>query len=504
MNSEEVVEKSTKANGELKEIIAREENVSVIDYIRNLSGGAAMQVKIARNSPKVWRGVNVGGHLDTLTDFITEDEIKERYGGGNFTIQVSKQRTEGKGAGRFEIVGQRKFDIAGNPIISEQDHVLPPVATITAPAEDSSLSKHAMSLVERQLAEAEKRAAAAEQRYLDGVNAPKGHDPMITVLLAQLEQQNRQMEQLRNQLMDAQKSPPTVANPVQDKLLEKLLMDDTVRVDSMRTTHAAELRQLQSHHVEDVKRIEDRYERIRADEKRSHDRELDNTKAMLMLQLENTRGAYEARISGLQEESKRLVKQLDEARDEIKELRRVKEKPVVEQLTEIMTLKDALTSLSDKEEPEESTFDKLVKGAPAIIEGIAGRMGAAAQEKQAAALQVQQAQQLALQQKIARKKAAQAAKPKIVAEDGTVLPDFNPMEVKMAVEYLENAVSRDQDPAVVAQSVRALIPVSIVSAISKVGVDKWLDSVAQLQQSSPLNDMKGRTFVREVAKALLS
>lgn len=74
----------------------------------------------------------------------------------------------------------------------------------------------------------------------------------------------------------------------------------------------------------------------------------------------------------------------------------------------------------------------------------------------------------------------------------------------MAVQFLEGAFSSGQDPAVVATSARALVPTDILAYLEKVGVDQFLGNVPNLDQGSPLRTVQGRSFVRKVAKVLLT
>jgi hypothetical protein len=77
-----------------------------------------------------------------------------------------------------------------------------------------------------------------------------------------------------------------------------------------------------------------------------------------------------------------------------------------------------------------------------------------------------------------------------------------PEEVKIAVEYLENAVGRGAKADEVARAAKALIPGRTLTYIKSVGVDNFLKSVADSKPGSPLTTQLGRTFVRQVATFL--
>ena len=85
--------------------------------------------------------------------------------------------------------------------------------------------------------------------------------------------------------------------------------------------------------------------------------------------------------------------------------------------------------------------------------------------------------------------------------DGVDKP--SPSEVKVAITYMENAFTAGTSPTDFAMSAKSMIPGSILKYMESVGIDKFLNEVANLEQGSPLRNQAGRTFIREVAKFLL-
>ena len=69
---------------------------------------------------------------------------------------------------------------------------------------------------------------------------------------------------------------------------------------------------------------------------------------------------------------------------------------------------------------------------------------------------------------------------------------------------VEAAASRDEDPEKFVQGARSMVPADIIRAIRECGgIDTFLDNVAQLEGSSPLNTQAGRNFIRSVYEKLV-
>jgi hypothetical protein len=102
--------------------------------------------------------------------------------------------------------------------------------------------------------------------------------------------------------------------------------------------------------------------------------------------------------------------------------------------------------------------------------------------------------------------------PKVVTqEDGSQLelPDIPADQIATVISYLERAFTAGQDPVIVAQSGKAILPADILSWIQghdndqTNGVDLFLSKVAKLPSTSPLASQGGRNWVRKVGKALV-
>jgi len=69
-----------------------------------------MRCKLTRLAPQLWKGMQVGGHLESKMGPYTLDEIGARFGGGQFEIFVSGPKVLGEPA---RSLGRKRFTVAG-------------------------------------------------------------------------------------------------------------------------------------------------------------------------------------------------------------------------------------------------------------------------------------------------------------------------------------------------------------------------------------------------------
>jgi len=102
-------------------------------------------------------------------------------------------------------------------------------------------------------------------------------------------------------------------------------------------------------------------------------------------------------------------------------------------------------------------------------------------------------------------------KPKVITTDAgqqVEVPPMDPADVRTLIGYLEAAFNGGQDPQILAQSARAMVPEPIIAWIKENttadvnGVDLFMRKVANLPGSSPLATLAGKKWLRKVGKAL--
>ena len=99
-------------------------------------------------------------------------------------------------------------------------------------------------------------------------------------------------------------------------------------------------------------------------------------------------------------------------------------------------------------------------------------------------------------ERAAHEEAAKAHADAMMAQQASEIPRDM---VQAAVVYLEGAFRGNQEPSVVAQSLRSqgLVPDSVFQFMRDQGVDALLEKVARLEASSPLATQAGRNWVRK-------
>ncbi len=315
-----------------------------------------------------------------------------------------------------------------------------------------------------------------------------------------------------------------------DRMINGLMSEETSRINALRAQYDSEFRVLRENHNADLKRLDDRHERYLSESRQSHEREIGNLRQSQEISLQAARGSFEVQCKMLEADNRRLHEQLTEARSDVKALREKvdKNKSIVEQMKELTAVKEAL---GIEDPTEEGVVEKIVGALsnPAALEALKGIIGsrqpaaatapaatAAAQAEAAAAarpravrvpdgkIYMQQGQRLVGPLR-PKKKVQQVP---TLNPDGTAgpvleIPAVDPEIIAQVVGFLERSFSANQDPVVVAQSYRTMVPPDIMTVIREHGVDVFLTRVAKLPGGSVLANQAGRNWVRKVGEALV-
>jgi hypothetical protein len=513
------------------------EDMSLKEMVDQFGTDGSFSIRISRKWPEfitdaTGKKVQVNGYLTKVDQAIDEAWLQEHFGGGTFELLFRQKDAKGKYVkdGSFS----RTYTIAGEPSLTELPRApgyMPsqPQQQGQGHAESPSIINKTFEIMERQLEKSESARGRPSE------------DPMVDVMREQLRETRDQNERLMQRLEALQNQvtnpPPTSEEKVKDKLLEKMMDQDSARLQAVRMQYESEIRQLKDQAIENEKRLYDRFDRDRQDMRNAHERELALLRTSHETSLMAARSSHETSIAAarasfetstmaksssfdtqkeiLQAEIKRLERDNAEIRDDLKELRAKKEKTLVEQVKEIETIKDALGGGDD----ERSTAEKIVEAVtnPEALAAV-GKMfgkGDPAQQTQQQQPPADNRPRVARPQVIRNKETGEKM---ILRPDGKAvpikpapqpgqpqLPQIPEETVAMVVGYLERAYSAGTEPEIVAQSARASVPEPILMAIRDVGgVDAFLTKVAKLPSSSPLSmTQAGRNWVKKVGKALI-
>lgn len=503
------------------------EDQALKDYLDALGPDGSIRVRINRESPKTVR-VNgrdypTAGHLITVNNCIDEEWLSDEYGGGTYNLTItSRRKAEG---GSYKYAGHRQVIVAGDPKIEK----LPTNAAApsgAAPPESGGAVKEVMSLLKDELAHAREVK-------------PQGIDPAIQMVIDQLRADARrrddQMDKLQQQLDQARNQKPP-EDPFREKLLGSLIDGESGRLQSLRMMHDSEISKLKEGHTQEIRLIEDRHDRAMRQAQQSHELMLANMKASYEREIAALNTSHQVAATAttttkdvavmtLNAELKRMEKEVDTLRAENKDLRERKDKSVIDQIKDMNVLKEALGGGEDGE-GSASTIKEIAGMIPAAIEGIGGimasRTAAAQQPQQVQARAAAQAQQQRPRVVAApngerfvqagNKLVPVKAKPKVVTTDAgeTIeIPKIEEPTIRLIISQLEAAFGRDEDPDIVAQSAKAMIPPDILAWILQhhteqvSGVDLFMQKVAKLPGSSPLATQGGRNWLRKVGAILI-
>lgn len=493
---------------QLREVI-RSSDATLRDIIMQLGAPGGYRIGLVRIEPKMFQDskgmqVKVAGHLRTYDEPIDEARIQQEWGGGTFDVKFQRQDNRGSfvhfAARRVEIAGDPRTDTIPRNVTPEQPREQP-----RQPAESATLVTKAFDVLTDRLERAE-----SQPRVADNAANNETTKLMVATLEKQLDASHAMIAKLQSDIHEIRTQKPA-EDPIKERIFTSLIENESARISHLRATHESEIRQLKESHAAEVKRIEDRADRDRSELRQSFERErqtLTHSHEVAMSAF-NSSKATEVKI--LEQQNRTLERDIDVLRKEIIELRSKREKTVPEMAKELQAVKDVLDLGGDDE--KQSWSDKIGDFVtnPEAIAAIGsiirpGSKAPAAPVPQAAAVRPQFAKQTV---KAPDGKTYQVQpngqmlpmRPKTKEEKG--LPQLPPDTIRTAITYLERAFEGGQDPAVVAQSARTLVPNDIIVAIRDHGIDVFMTKIAKIPVNSSLSSQEARNWVRKFGTALV-
>lgn len=499
--------------------LREETEQSLLEYLQSLSGTNPIRVELVRRMPKTWEGRNIEGTIDTFDEPLSEEDIMDSYGGGKYEVRVRIPNAKGQ----YVYGGQRTIKISGDPKVAAGGTVLS-----TQQQEPGGIAGQALKMTQQLALSAEERARRAEERAEARSREVPRSDPSIGILSQQMAEMQRLLAHKDQQLLELvresrDRKPET---GTADMILSKMLDGESSRVTAIRTQVESEIRTMQSRHDAELDRIHQRSDDLLRRSEDAHVRELSTVRASFEAQITTLKIAYEGQIEGFKREISHLDRELTAAKAECAELRSRKERGPTETLTEMAALKDAMEAFSGghEKDPEEkqSTLERLLGAAGPLIEGVAARVaspgpaamaamqaaGPPQQQDPFADMPVGQPFKLPDGRTILKRSDGSVVqlrakvKPSVTAPSGEEI-QFDPADVAMAVQFMENALAAGTDPKEFADSARMLVPESVRAVLRTKGVDYFLSDVAKLEGTSPLLQQRGRNWARKVADELI-
>lgn len=494
--------------------------LSLKDWVESLGISDDFRIKITRKSPTRYmtdKGpIDIKGFIETVDYLISEQDIRDLYGGGTYMITLENRDQNGS----FRYFKTRNVTIPGEPnlkhlgINNQKDG--------GSSVEAQALSAQAMATMKELVDRKNNGNSSAEIVGL--------LQTMISPITMQLQASQDAAKELQARIAEKDLQIMKIladqgkGDPEQSKLVERMWTTETGRLESIRAQHESELRVMRENHREDIKRLEQNHANAVAQIERAHEREIGNLQRAFDGQRDTMKMSYDSRIESLNREIDRLNQDMAAKSGELGELRAKKDMSIADKALEMSSIYESLGNMFGKgdEEPQKwyERLASVVVENPEMIKNIAGQVAPPAQLPPAQ-------QQVAMQPQLpppgtpfqvpgdnnvyvqdasgAVRQMNQEEIEQINAamEEEARKPSAG--EIKGAVMFMEAAIRNGTSPETFAESARSAIPADILRYIEAKGPDGFLDEMSQhLEPASPLRGQTGRNFVRKVAKYLLS
>jgi hypothetical protein len=508
----------------------------LISWMDTLSGINEKTLKLIRLRPDKWGSQKISGHLTTLPpdSRITEDEIKEEYGGGVFQIRAFARDKHG----RFVQVKAKNIEIAGLPKVSD------PSSGNGKKEESPEITKFVLDKMEK-VSDAERgRADKMEQELRQSGKLDSGlisafTDPLkdqVRAYQEELKDMKAVLESLRTQKPDTavfekmvdkaekdaneerkearefrnllMQKPDTSS---QDRLVETLISSKSVEIIQLRTAFDSERRQLIDSHNDEIKRLNDRYDRNSDSLKDDHKRAMDSTREDNKRQADSLTSSYDHRIKTmelshqgtenlLKERIESLKNELASIKGELTKTKDEKQKSPLEWVQELVALKDGLSVLRDDDEDDDedenkATWEKVADRVEPLIGAFASRFGQSVglTPEQLMLLEQQRQGQLAASQAAEQVTQTQAPEQEEMSKDA-----------ERFISFTETAISNGTAPETFVRSAKSLVPKELLDQLVSIGPDALADAVAAQRSESVINSQAGRSFLRKAVEVLKS
>ncbi len=509
----DVAEARSPVNSAPFKAMEHQEHVAIRDWLESIAAGQPeLKIGVERVKPQDFEGKRIAGHLDSYYERIDEDLLKGKYGSGTYQLKVHVKDPK---SGAWRYLKTRTVEIGGGLPKLES---APAAAAAVAPGEDAS-SRAIDRILDFSLAQAnrpqQQAPAGPDMDMLRAITGPMERQ------IAELAKSNRDKDERLAEAMRTASSTP-VRSALEDKMFASLLDGDSSRMTAMRETHASELRQLKENAREDEKRTQERFDREIEYTRRSHDMMITALRDAGSREVESIRTSSNVTKAILEAQVAALQRELTKVESAIEILRSKKDVGPKEMVEQFNSLKK-LFGKEDDDEDEKSIVEKIAEHpiGQAIGMKLSG-MFAAAEAAGAPAHQAAQQQagppvgvvfQLqdgshAVRRPDGRtvrvRQKPQQPQATVVAADGTVAPTpiiLAPDDLAKAVNFLEAAMRNNTAPGDVVSSVKTFMPPKFLVAIRTLGVDGFVDQVAQSHATSPLIDQSGRIFLRRLFRA---
>ena len=484
-------------------------DADLVTYLRSLQANTPIKVSVIRKFPVTWEGQSIKGTLDTFEEPISEEDLRDMYGGGKYQLMIRVPDE----SGGWVFATSRTLEIAGNPkLVSETGSANSNGSNGGNGHRSDDAVQAALRMSAGLVDKAQEMADRERDRYQPQTN---GLEFVMREMAAMREQQAEKDREIFRVMTERKDSAA-------EMLLGKAIDGESARMQQLRAQIDSELRMKNEMHRAEVERIHTAYTDLARRQDDQYKREIDNLNRAYESRSEATKLAHDSVVAGYQREISHLDRELTAAKTELAELRARKDKGLTESITELSLLKEAMESLTgggDKEESQ-STVERIlssIMGSP-LAEGVAARLAgpasAAVPQLPAAPpepdLPVNRPLQLPDGRVVVRRQdgsVVQLRSKKTAAPEPPPPSDISDDDLRNAMQFMESALHNDSDPAEFARTASLLVPQlangPLKETLRTQGVDAFLGRMAKLSPQSPLLSQHGKNWVRKVSAALI-
>jgi hypothetical protein len=260
---QEVKTRTRKRESATRRRMKEEQEQSLQDYLEGLQSDTPIRVTVGRLYPKIYRGQSISGMIETLDEPISEDDIKERYGGGMYELRIKQQDSKG----RFVYKAARRVRIAGAPKL---EGLIPEEEEQRSRARESdSVSQYALRMVEGQ-AERAYRMAEAERK----ISRESKNDGATDLLARELHLAREENSRKDAQMMELLERRGEGGRGI-EMLFGKQIEGESARITAMRAQFDSETRTRNDTHRAEIDRIHARHEDALRRQDEQNQREID-------------------------------------------------------------------------------------------------------------------------------------------------------------------------------------------------------------------------------------
>lgn len=465
-------EKTPAVETNARRVIREQSDQSLLDYLEGMQGESAIRVTVVRETPKTWKGRNIEGTLETFDEPISEDEIRELYGGGKYKLRIQTPNAKGS----YVYAAHRTVKIAGDPKLSHM------AIEDAKPTDEPNMVRETLRLSERLVDRAHKRADQVEERATQRPDI----DPSIGLVVRTMQEQLGHISResaakdarIHDLLARQNQRGPT------DVLFEKMLDGDNSRITAIRTQHEAEIRSIRERHLAEMDRLAARFD----DQARRFEDQTRQFATVHTREIETVKLAHLSLSDGLKNQVTHLERELTSAKSELTALRTKKDKSVIDSVSELAAVREALGVFGGD---DSSALDRVLSAlmSSPIVSRIGERLATPSTPPP-----------LAVPSPVPQI-AAPSRRPSPPKPPPEQKPETEPLS--SGLELMESAFASGTEPQAFAQTARSLIGPEVSAQLSAAGPDALVGQIQSASPESPLvATQRGKNWLRAVTQLL--